>query len=72
GISNANLLKIDYFDLSDVVYNVDKIDTDGDTLNDDLEINVYGTNPYDLDTDGDKYPDNIELQRGYSPIINGK
>jgi len=71
-ITNANLLKIDYFDLSDVVYNVDKIDTDGDTLNDDLEVNIYGTNPYYLDTDGDNYPDNIEIQRGFSPVINGK
>ena len=71
-ISNINLLKINYYDLTDIVYNVAKNDSDGDTLYDDIEINVYKTNPYYLDTDGDSYPDNIEIQRGYSPIINGE
>lgn len=71
-ISNVNLLKIDYYDLTDIVYSVAKNDADGDTLYDDLEINIHETNPYYLDTDGDGYPDNVEIQRGYSPIINGK
>lgn len=71
-ISNANLFKLECYDLASTVYKTNKDDTDGDTLYDDLEINIYETNPYYLDTDGDGYPDNIEIQRGYSPIINGK
>lgn len=38
-----------------------KADTDGDTLNDDIEINVHHTDPTKPDTDGDGINDNVEL-----------
>ncbi len=71
-ISNENLLKLDFMEVPEVDYDVEEIDKDGDTLYDDLEINIYKTNPYSVDTDGDKYLDNIEIQRGFSPIIKNK
>ena len=38
------------------------IDTDGDGLTDDDEINIYGTNPNDPDTDGDGINDGDEVE----------
>ncbi len=38
------------------------LDTDGDSLNDVLEIGTYGTNPYDADTDADGMDDKAELE----------
>jgi parallel beta-helix repeat protein len=43
------------------------VDTDGDGLNDALEL-CLGTNPYSSDTDGDTLPDKLELD-GF--IVNG-
>lgn len=43
-------------------------DTDGDTLSDGDEINVYGTNPLSIDTDFDGLNDNDEIILGVDPI----
>ena len=49
-----------------------KADTDGDGVNDGLEVNVYGTNPLNVDTDGDGFPDGVEIGKGYNPRGTGK
>lgn len=49
-----------------------EIDTDGDGLSDDREINFYYTDPDNADTDGDGHDDNTELINGYSPHFAGK
>ncbi len=43
------------------------VDTDGDGLNDQLELQVYGTSPYLPDTDSDAVPDGQEVAAGTSP-----
>jgi YVTN family beta-propeller protein len=43
-------------------------DTDGDNLNDGLEVNTLGTNPLLLDTDGDGYNDDVEVNIGSNPL----
>ncbi|HRY63136.1 MAG TPA: fibronectin type III domain-containing protein [Patescibacteria group bacterium] len=45
-------------------------DTDGDTLSDGYEKEIY-TNPNKKDTDGDGYNDDVELKYGYDPLIAG-
>jgi len=45
-----------------------EVDSDGDGISDDKEINVYLTDPHNQDTDGDGYGDNEELINGYSPL----
>ncbi|NMB48708.1 hypothetical protein GYA13_04715 [Candidatus Kuenenbacteria bacterium] len=45
-------------------------DTDGDTLSDGYEREIY-TNPAKKDTDGDGYNDDVELKYGYDPLIAG-
>lgn len=42
-------------------------DTDGDTLEDGVEVNTLNTDPLDTDTDNDTVPDNIEAPGG-SPV----
>ncbi|HUU77880.1 MAG TPA: hypothetical protein VMX55_06005, partial [candidate division Zixibacteria bacterium] len=44
------------------------LDSDGDTLTDFDEINVYGTNPYNYDTDGDFASDGFEVKYGFNPL----
>ncbi len=44
-----------------------KMDTDGDGLNDYVELNVYHTNPRNPDTDGDGYSDGEEVANAYDP-----
>ena len=44
------------------------LDTDGDTLNDQLEREI-GTNPNNPDTDGDGIRDDVEYLTGTSPIL---
>ena len=44
------------------------IDSDGDALTDDYEINVVGTNPNLYDSDGDGYSDGYEWQNGGNPL----
>lgn len=48
------------------------IDSDGDTISDQIELTVYGTNPNQKDTDCDGYDDNVEIASGYSPHSAGK
>ncbi|MFT4924430.1 MAG: hypothetical protein ACI8WB_000508, partial [Phenylobacterium sp.] len=43
-------------------------DTDGDTLSDFDEINLYQTNPVNTDSDGDRLPDNWELEHHLNPV----
>lgn len=48
--------------------NTNLIDTDGDTLLDSEESQLYGTNPNVADTDGDGYGDGVEVANGYDPL----
>ena len=43
-------------------------DTDGDTINDGDEVNIYGTDPTKPDTDDDYIPDNWEIEYGLDPL----
>ena len=43
-------------------------DSDGDTLTDMDEVNVYGTSPFRADSDFDGVPDNLELLAGTDPL----
>ncbi len=43
------------------------VDTDGDGLNDELELQAYGTSPYVADTDSDGVSDGNEVAAGTSP-----
>ncbi len=43
-------------------------DSDGDSLSDADEINVYGTNPILSDTDADRIPDNWEVVHQLDPL----
>ncbi|MHA2251382.1 MAG: FG-GAP-like repeat-containing protein [Candidatus Kariarchaeaceae archaeon] len=45
-------------------------DTDGDTLLDGEEYNLYKTNPTSNDTDNDKLPDNYEIKNGLNASNN--
>jgi len=45
-----------------------QIDTDGDKICDDDEINIYKTDINNSDTDGDGFDDWVELNSGYSPL----
>ena len=44
------------------------IDSDGDLLSDDFEVNVLGTNPLMVDTDGDSVWDQRELDTNTNPF----
>ena len=48
-----------------------KLDSDGDGLTDDQEINVYHTDPHKADTDGDGFTDAQEIKNGYNPLGPG-
>ena len=47
------------------------LDSDRDGLSDDVEINIYHTDPNKWDTDGDGYSDGDEVAHGYSPLVAG-
>jgi hypothetical protein len=44
-----------------------KYDTDGDSVSDGDEVNIYGTNPLVADTDGDGMSDGQEIKAGTNP-----
>ena len=44
------------------------VDTDGDSLTDDVEIGVWGTDPTAFDTDGDGTSDGVEALGGGDPV----
>lgn len=44
------------------------LDSDGDSLTDFDEINIYNTDPYDADTDDDLAPDGFEILYGFDPL----
>lgn len=44
------------------------IDTDGDGLSDEQEVNLYKTDSQKVDTDGDGYNDGVEIKSNYSPL----
>lgn len=46
------------------------LDTDGDGLTDQDEIDIFGTDPFNSDTDGDGVPDGVEISRGTDPLSN--
>lgn len=47
-------------------------DSDGDTLSDRMEIEVYKTDPTNPDTDGDGFWDGVEVVKGFNPNGTGK
>ena len=47
------------------------VDSDGDGLTDEQEMNIYFTDPALKDTDGDGYDDRTEIKNGYSPRHGG-
>lgn len=47
-------------------------DSDGDGLDDGVEVNAYRTNPRSRDSDADGYPDADEIKNGYNPIGAGR
>jgi hypothetical protein len=49
-----------------------QVDTDGDSLNDRDEVNVWHTDPLNPDSDGDGYLDGAEIRGGYDPKGPGK
>ena len=49
-----------------------KTDTDGDSLGDREEVQVYGTDPLRADTDSDSFSDGEEIRSGYNPNGAGK
>ena len=55
-------------DEADLGTNPNVVDTDGDGLNDGLEVNGHGTNPLAADTDGDGASDPVELECGTDPL----
>lgn len=48
--------------------NPSEMDTDGDGLTDEEEVNYYGTSPTDADTDGDGLNDYIEVTNWFDPF----
>jgi hypothetical protein len=46
------------------------VDSDGDGLSDEDEVNLYHTNPNNPDTDGDGMPDGWEVNQGFNPLVN--
>jgi hypothetical protein len=48
------------------------MDSDGDGLTDQDEIQKYHTDPQKADTDSDTYPDGEEIKKGYNPLGPGK
>ena len=56
-------------DVEEAAYGTDPIksDTDGDGLNDRLEIQVYHSDPLIKDTDGDGFDDGFEVSTGFNP-----
>lgn len=48
------------------------LDTDGDGLSDEEEINIYYTDPNNPDTDGDGFSDGEEIQNNYSPLFGDR
>jgi hypothetical protein len=44
-------------------------DPDGDGVSNRLELEVYGTDPFNADTDGDGLPDGWEIARGTQPLV---
>lgn len=47
-------------------------DTDGDTVSDQLEIDVYKTDPRNPDTDEDGYRDGVEIIKGFDPLVKAQ
>lgn len=54
----------------EVAYGLDPMnpDSDGDTVPDGAEVNVYGSDPMDTDSDGDGYGDGVEVAAGTDPV----
>ena len=63
---NDGLTNLDEFNAGS---DIRLIDTDGDTLSDGDEVNVYLTNPASRDTDGDFVNDEWEIQHSLDPLV---
>ena len=48
-----------------------QFDTDGDSLSDKDEIEIWKTDPLNPDLDGDGFTDGLEVIRGYNPAGAG-
>ena len=64
GISNEDEKKLGTSEI--------EFDTDGDSISDLDEINVWHTSPTSTDTDGDGFSDGWEVIQGYDPLGTGK
>ncbi len=67
GIRNDDLSKIPV----GIEKRAEKIDTDGDGLDDQLE-EALGTDKRNPDSDGDGFSDAVEIENGYSPLGQGR
>ncbi len=47
------------------------LDSDNDSLTDQMEIDLYKTDPNKADTDGDGFSDAEEVRKGYNPLGTG-
>lgn len=54
-------------DTGDLAAALSNMDTDGDGLTDNEEINLYGTSPYLEDSDSDGINDRVEIENGTDP-----
>jgi len=68
-ISIITLISALSISLCSPVY-AETLDTDGDGLPDDAEINIYGTDPFNPDTDGDGLNDGDELYTYYTDPLD--
>ena len=57
-------------DVDEITYGTDPfiLDTDGDTLSDGDEVNIFGTDATLIDTDSDGFDDDVEIDAGSNPI----
>ena len=47
-------------------------DSDGDSIEDNIELTVYGLDPALSDTDGDSLPDGYEIDTGLDPLVSNR
>jgi len=65
-ISNRSINSFVLFNVPTIPV-LQNLDSDGDSLNDYMELYSYYTNPFLSDTDNDKYSDSLEISSGTDP-----